>query len=195
MTAGVLLSACGVDKPYNLNDVTGQMPDLSFQLTGESGRTRTAADYAGQVVVMFFGFTHCPDICPTTLARLTRMLDQLGPAAKEVEVLFVSVDPWRDTPEVLARYTDAFGPRVVGLTGEPAALRTLVERYYGSVSISKNPAENEHYNVGHTSSIYVFDGEGRLRLLGSGGEKVDAVTADVRRLVEAGQEPVGLWGS
>src|SRR5699024_2301506 len=111
------LAACSGGKNWETSNITGMMPDLAFTLTDDNGQTVHADKYGGKVRLVYFGYTHCPDICPITLGHLAAALRTLGPAAKNVRVLFVSVDPKRDTLSLLKTYTKAFGPQFVGLTG------------------------------------------------------------------------------
>ncbi|MGD8574509.1 MAG: SCO family protein, partial [Gammaproteobacteria bacterium] len=125
IAAALALVACGNGRQWRTHDITGFMPPLAFHLTGENGQPTTARDFRGHTVLLYFGYTHCPDVCPLTLAALARALHDIGPSADQVRVLFVSVDPERDTPPLLARYTEAFGPRFVGLTGTRQQLDAL----------------------------------------------------------------------
>lgn len=172
---------------WNSTDLGGAMPALQFRMTRASdGKTATAADFKGKIVLLYFGYTFCPDVCPTTLLNLTTMLKSLGKDADAVRVLFVTVDPGRDTLSVLKDYTDAFAPQVVGLRGTPDELAALAKRY--RVSYSVTPAANGHaYEVTHSSAVYVFDRAGNIRLLFSGLALAKADTkpqlADLRTLI------------
>jgi len=160
----LLLAGCG-EEPWYGKEITGLMPELEFELTAETGETVTEEVFAGRPVAMYFGFTHCPDICPTTLARLTAAVRQLPEGLREeLQLAFVSVDPGRDGPQALARYTDAFSDRMLGLTGTQKQLRQLTRRYritYGY----EEPDVNGDYEVSHSSAVFVFDGEGEPRLM------------------------------
>lgn len=182
----LLLASCGGGGPWQLKDITGVVPDLAFKLADDSGREVGAADYRGRVVLLFFGYTNCPDVCPTTLIKLSGALERMGKAAQGVQVLFVTVDPKRDTPEVLHRYVRAFGTRIAGLRGSPDELRALAKRYRISYSYGE-PDANGDYVVTHSSAVFVFDaaGKARLMVLPDTGEKV--IAHDLERLIGAGQ--------
>ena len=157
----------------------------------------TEADYRGDIVMLYFGYTFCPDVCPTTLANVADVLKRLGPDAERVRLLFVTVDPDRDTLPVLADYVKSFAPQIEGLRGDPDQIASLARRY--RIAYSVTPATATHpYEVTHGSAIYVFDGSGAARLLipslGSAAGDVAGVTIDIRRLVNAGQSvrPVQL---
>lgn len=180
-----VLAACGDTAPeWRGHDITGVMPDLRYTLTGENGETMTAGAYSGKVRLLFFGFTHCPDICPATLGRLKSAMTLLDAQQRErVRVLFVSVDPERDTPERLAEYTGYFGPRFVGLTGSQAQLTELTKRYRVTYGYG-GPDENGAYTVSHSGAIFVFDPQGKVRLLFNQSVPVEDIAADLRRLLE-----------
>jgi len=177
----LLLAACGGGGPWQLKDIKGVVPDLAFDLADDSGRNVGAADYRGQVVLLFFGYTNCPDVCPTTLVKLSAALNRMGEAAQRVRVLFVTVDPKRDTLEVLHRYARAFGPRVTGLRGGEAELHALAKRYRISYSYGK-PDPSGEYEVTHSSAVFVFDVEGRARLMVLPNDGEQAIARDLERL-------------
>ncbi|HJP99035.1 MAG TPA: SCO family protein, partial [Rhodanobacteraceae bacterium] len=127
--AAVLLAACASHPNWQLDDVSGHLPNLEFQMTNDLGKPVTAATYRGKVVVLYFGYTHCPDVCPLTLVHLHTVLQKLGKDAANVRVLFVTVDPTRDTVPVLHQYVTAFDPRIVGLTGTQDAIAKLAKRH------------------------------------------------------------------
>jgi protein SCO1/2 len=159
------------------------------------GKTVSAADFKGKIDLLYFGYTYCPDVCPTTLLNITTMLKSLGKQAEDVRLLFVTVDPNRDTLSVLKRYTSAFAPQVVGLRGTPNQLATLAKRY--RVAFSVVPASAGHpVEVTHSSAVYVFDREGAIRLLFSGlaapNTKLAGMTADLRKLVSQ-SGAVSFW--
>lgn len=178
-----LLTACaGRDSSYALKNVTGLVSPLAFHLTNQDGQAVTAADYRHDIVLLYFGYTECPDECPTTLATLANALHTLGPRSSQVRVLFVSVDPHRDTAEVLKRYVSNFGPEFVGLRGDPAQLTDLSKRYRISYHYEK-PDKYGNYEVDHSSAVFVFDGEGRARLLGESDNTAQQVASDLSRLL------------
>lgn len=183
------LGACGneASRPFNNTDVTGAVPDFAFQMTRvDDGAEVTASDYLGKVTLLYFGYTFCPDICPTTLANVAEILGKLGKDATNVRFLFVTVDPNRDTPEVLKAYVDAFGDQVDGLRGTPDQLTELARRYRVSYSVTP---KGDGFDVTHSSAIYVFDKKGKARLLvsslGTAKPEIDGTVDDLRRLASA----------
>lgn len=179
----LVLSACHSGPPWQTKDISGLMPRLSFSLT-EANRDRPvhASDYRGKYLLLYFGYTHCPDVCPLTLTRLKHVLANLGDAAKQVRILFVTVDPTRDTLGVLKKYSEFYGPEVRGLRGSESALRKLTKMYRVTYGYGKPDAEG-NYTVSHSSAIYVFDREGRARLLFRPSDTIAAITSDLRRLM------------
>jgi protein SCO1 len=180
------LAGCNGDQ-WNSTDISGSSPRLAFTMTRASDSKQvTEADYRGRVVMLYFGYTSCPDICPTTLSNVVDILRRLGPDARYVRFLFVTVDPNRDTLPVLAEYVKSFGPQFVGLRGTPDELAALTRRY--RVVATVLPATKDHpYEVTHSSAIYVFDGSGAARFLVSSlavsPPPIAATTADLKRLV------------
>jgi protein SCO1 len=182
----LLLASCGGGGPWQLKDIKGVVPDLAFNLTDDSGRKVSAADFRGRTVLLFFGYTNCPDVCPTTLLKLSAALKELGAAAQGVQVLFVTVDPKRDTLEALHGYVRAFGPQVTGLRGNAAELRELAKRYRISYSYGE-PDSSGNYEVTHSSAVFVFDAEGNARLLVLPDSGQKAIAHDLKLLVGAQQ--------
>lgn len=179
------LAGCGDDGGWSGIDVKGTLPDLAFAMTRASdGKTVTEQDYRGQVVALFFGFTFCPDICPMTLANMTAVAESLGDQAKDLSILFVTVDPQRDTAASLAEYVAHFTPRATGLRGTDNQLTSLARRY--KVTYRVDPGED--YAVSHGKSVYLFDGTGAARVLlpdfDTAESDIDGVTADIRRLIK-----------
>ena len=189
LLAALLLAACQRHKlPFRLTDIGGHMPDLAFQLTDDNGKTATATDYRGKVVLLYFGYTHCPDVCPLTLAHLHVALRQLGTAGDDVRILFVSVDPARDTPAVLHAYVNAFDKRAVGLTGSPSAIEALSKRYRSA--FTREPSgKGGDYEVTHSSGIYVFDRDGRARVLATPATPQADLVHDLKLLLDTGASP------
>ena len=189
LLAALLLAACQRHKlPFRLTDIGGHMPDLAFQLTDDNGKTATATDYRGKVVLLYFGYTHCPDVCPLTLAHLHVALRQLGSAGDDVRILFVSVDPARDTPAVLHAYVNAFDKRAVGLTGSPSAIEALSKRYRSA--FTREPSgKGGDYEVTHSSGIYVFDRDGRARVLATPATPQADLVHDLKLLLDTGASP------
>ncbi len=179
----VLLAACQSPPPWQLNDVRGHLPDLKFSLTSDLGKPITAADFRGKVVMLYFGYTHCPDVCPLTLVHLHTDLQKLGKAADDVRILFVTVDPARDTVDVLHQYVTAFDPRIVGLTGKPDQILALARRYRAFYQ-RETPKTPGDYEVSHSSAVYIFDRDGRARLLATPGDPQSAVVHDLKLLLE-----------
>jgi protein SCO1/2 len=178
-----LLTACAQrDSSYALKNVTGLVSPLEFKLTDQDGHPVTAADYRHDIVLLYFGYTDCPDECPTTLTTLANALHTLGPQSSHVRVLFVTVDPRRDTTEVLKRYVSNFGPQFVGLRGDEAELNDLSKRYRIAYHYEK-PDKDGNYEVDHSSAVFVFDGDGRARLLAQSDNTSQQVASDLRRLL------------
>lgn len=161
----LMLSGCSGSETWQGKDISSLMPDLEFTLTGPTGESMTEADSAGQIRLLFFGFTSCPDVCPTTLSGLSKAVNQMPEHLQDqVTTLFVSVDPGRDTPERIASYVSFFGDNIVGLTGEEPALRDLTKRYRTTFGYDE-PDPDGNYQVSHSAAVYVFDGAGNARLL------------------------------
>ena len=161
-------------------DIAGAMPDLQFTLTRASdGKTVTADDYRGKIVLLFFGYTNCPDICPLTLANLTQVLSKMGNEADEVRLLFVTVDPERDTIGTLKAYQDAFAPQTVALRGTDNQLSVLAKRYRAAYSVTPGQ-KGEPPTVSHGSGVYAFNREGSVQTLFTGLSNGDADLESVR---------------
>lgn len=182
LTVVVGLTACG-DKPsFRSIDITGADYGKGFTLTDHNGTPRTLEDFKGKVVVMFFGYTHCADVCPTTLQSMKDAMKRLGADADRVQVLLVTVDPERDTPQVLKQYVTAFDPRFLGLTGDAASIARTTKEF--KVLAQKSPGSDaSSYTVDHSSGTYLFDTQGRLRLFLGYGQGPDVLEHDVRALL------------
>ncbi|HXS28762.1 MAG TPA: SCO family protein [Steroidobacteraceae bacterium] len=180
--AAVGLAACGVGGPqFALQNVSGLLPQLKFALTNDDGQMVTAKDYRGKIVLLYFGYTHCPDACPTTLTNLSEAMKRLGPEASRVRVLFVTVDPARDTLAVLKRYVSAFGPEFVGLRGDDDALTALSKRY--RIAYHREPPDrNGYYAVDHSSAVFIFDASGAARLLAGESDNPRTIAVDLHKL-------------
>jgi protein SCO1 len=191
-------TACSNDAKWHAIDISGSLPPLSFTMTrAEDDKTVTQADYRGKVVLLYFGYTNCPDVCPETLANIDDVLTRLGPASRDVRVLFATVDPNRDTAPVLAAYVKNFGPQLVGLRGTPDELAVLARRYRVVYAVTPKTVDRP-YEVMHSSAIYVFDRSGAARLivasLASTTPDLAGTAADLRRLVaEAYPSKVRGW--
>jgi protein SCO1/2 len=167
---------------FNNIDVSGADYARDFALTDTGGTQRSLADYRGKVVVLFFGYTHCPDVCPTTLAQLAQARHLLGADAGRVQVLFVTLDPQRDTPQLLARYVPAFDPSFVGLTGNQQQIETAAREF--KVFFQKVPGPTaDSYTLDHSSGSFVFDPQGHVRLYVRDGSGADQTAADLKRLL------------
>ena len=166
-------------------DITGADYAQELGLPDADGKVRTLAEFRGKVVVVFFGFTHCPDVCPTTLAEIATVRQALGADGARVQAVFVTVDPERDTPELLKSYVGGFGTDFVALRGTPEQTAALARSF--KVFYAKAPGKTpDTYTVDHTAGSYVFDTRGRVRLFTRYGTGVEALTADLRRLLAEG---------
>ena len=150
------------------------------RLTDHNGKPRKLADFRGKIVVIFFGYVHCPDVCPTTLADLAQVMTKLGRDANKVQVLFVTVDPERDTREILAQFVPAFHPSFLGLYGDAAATAKVARAF--DVVYEKQPTKSG-YNVDHTAGSYIVDGDGRVLLLAPFGQRADWMAEDIKLLL------------
>jgi len=183
LTAAVLTACSGSGPSFKNTDITGADYGKDFTLTDHTGKTRTLADFRGKVVVVFFGYTRCPDVCPTTLADLKTAKELLGEDGKRLQVLFVTVDPERDTPQLLAKYVPAFDPSFLGLYGDASATARAAKEF--KVFYQKAPGKAPgSYTMDHTSGSYVFDPQGRLRLLVRQGN-VPNLVSDFKTLLSA----------
>lgn len=161
-------------------DITGASYGRGFSLTDHTGRLRTLADFRGQVVMLYFGFVQCPDVCPTALTRAAAVKQQLGDQAGRLQVIFVTVDPERDTPEMLREYMAAFDPGFLALTGSAADIRTVADEF--KVFYKKVPTGSS-YTMDHTALSYLFDPQGRLRVALRHAQTAEDYAADVRALL------------
>jgi protein SCO1 len=194
LSAGLLLAACDkqgggmqtllspAQSSFKNTDVTGLDYAKDFALTDHNGKPRTLADFKGKAVLVFFGYVHCPDVCPTTMSEMAGVMQQLGPLADRVQVLFITVDPERDTPELLSKYVPAFDPRFLGLTGDKAATEKVAKDF--RVFYQKVPGkEPGSYSMDHTAGSYVFDPQGRIRLFVRHGEGAEPIVHDLKLLL------------
>jgi protein SCO1 len=180
---GLLLAACGGGAPkFKSTDITGADYGKALELTDHTGKPRHLEDFRGKAVVLFFGFTHCPDVCPTTLVDVSSALKTLGPDANRVQVLFVTVDPERDTQDALAKYVTAFDPRFLGLRGDAAATQRAAKEF--KIYYEKRKS-GDSYSVDHSGQSYVLDPQGRLRLLVRPDRIAEDLPADLRTLLRA----------
>jgi protein SCO1/2 len=183
------LAACNKaqapDKPkpsFQSTDITGADYAKGFSLVDQNGKTRTLADFKGKVVMVFFGYTQCPDVCPTTMAEMASVMQKLGPQADQVQVLFITLDPERDTQELLAGYVPAFDKRFIGLRGtldQTAKTAKDFKVYYAKVPGS----DPKSYTIDHSAGTYVFDRDGKLRLFMRHDQTPDEIVHDIRQLL------------
>lgn len=168
---------------FNAMDITGAPWGRGFELTDHNGKTRTLADFRGKVVMLFFGYTGCPDMCPTTLALLGESVRKLGRDAGQVQVLFTTVDPKRDTPELLAQYVPAFYPTFLGLYADEDTTERTVHEFHAYYHVNP-PGDGGSYTVDHSAQVYVFDPAGRIRLYIQPPEATpESIVHDVRALL------------
>jgi protein SCO1/2 len=185
--AAIMLAACSPSRQkFEASDITGASFGRDLSLQDPKGVTRTLADFRGKAVVVFFGYTQCPDVCPTTLAALAQTMKLLGADADRVQVLFVTIDPERDTAALLAQYVPAFDPRFLALRGDADATAKVAKEF--KIIYEKVPgATPGSYTMDHSAGTYVFDPQGRLRLYVSYGRGPDVYAHDLRLLLgEAG---------
>ncbi|HEV7822768.1 MAG TPA: SCO family protein [Burkholderiales bacterium] len=167
---------------FELTDITGADFGRDIRLTDHTGKPRTLADFKGKVVVVFFGYTHCPDVCPVTLGELAMVARELGKDAERMQALFVTVDPARDTPEVLAKYVPSFNPSFLGLYGDAEATARTAKEF--KVFFNAQAAAGGNYSVDHSAGTYIYDPAGRLRLFASYGQGAPKLLHDIRLLLQ-----------
>ena len=179
-----LLAGCGqpAAPKFQLTDVTGANFGKALSLNDHTGQPRTLADFKGKIVVLFFGFTQCPDVCPTTLAEMAKVVTDLGADGDKVQVLFVSVDPERDTPELMKQYVTAFNPTFLGMMGDPDATMRTAKEF--KVYVQKQPAKNGSYSVDHSAGTFILDQQGRLRLFAQYGAGAKVLLGDIKTLLK-----------
>ncbi|MBK8401270.1 MAG: SCO family protein [Propionivibrio sp.] len=179
----LLMAGCAEPPGFKSTNVTGADWGKDFALADHNGTLRHLSDFRGKVVVLFFGYTQCPDVCPTTLASLRDVLALLGADAGRVQVVFVTLDPSRDSAELLSQYVPAFHPSFLGLRGDEASTAALAKEF--KVFYSKQPGTTPgSYSIDHSTGSYVFDPQGRLRLLIRHGEIPGNVAADLKLLLD-----------
>lgn len=179
------LVACSGEKPkpaFKNIDITGAEYAKALSLPDADGKLRTLADFKGKVVIVFFGFAQCPDVCPTTMAEIAEVRRQLGAAGAQVQPVFVTVDPERDTPQVLREYVKPFGSDVVALRGTLEQTQATARNF--KVFFAKNPGKTEgSYTIDHTAGSFVFDPTGRVRLFVRYGGGVESWLDDLKLLL------------
>ena len=179
---GAQMMLSPVQSTFKNTDVTGLDYGKDFAMPDHTGKMRTLADFKGKAVVVFFGYTQCPDVCPTTMTEMANVMQQLGPLSDKVQVLFVTVDPERDTPELLSKYVPAFDQRFLGLVGDKAATEKMAKEFrlfYQKVQ-GKEPGS---YTMDHTAGSYIFDPQGRLRLFVRHGQGPEPIAHDLKLLL------------
>jgi len=168
--------------PFANTDITGLDYAKGFALIDHNGKSRTLADFKGKVVVVFFGYTQCPDVCPTTLSELAGIKKALGSEADRLQVIFITLDPQRDTPELLAGFVPSFDSSFLGLWGEQAVIDKVAKDF--KVFAQKVPSnDSKSYTIDHTAGSYVFDDQGHIRLFVRHGQGVDGLQKDLQRLL------------
>jgi len=167
---------------FTNTEVTGLGYAHDFALKDFNGKLRTMADFKGKAVVIFFGYTQCPDVCPTTMHDLADVMQKLGPQADQVQVLFITVDPERDTPQLLAQYVPAFDKRFLGLSGTPADIEKVAKDFH--VFYQKVPGKKPgSYSMDHTAGLYIYDPEGKIRVFASNNQFVEPLIHDLKILL------------
>jgi protein SCO1 len=181
LTLLILLAGCEkLPSPFHANDVSAKFSAVELHLTDHHGKTRSLSEFKGKIVLLFFGYTHCPDVCVTTLADLASVMKLLGKEADKVQVLFITIDPERDKPEILAQYIPFFDPSFLGLYGDPAATAQAAKSFY--VSYQKQLSASG-YNMDHSTGVYMLDAKGRVRLYVPLALRTDWIADDIRLLL------------
>jgi len=180
----LLLNGCDTEKQWQLHEISGHLPDLRFSLMSDNGQPVTDQTYQGYLVMLFFGFTSCKAECPTTLFRLTKIVQHLGNKAHRIRILFVTLDPGRDTSQVLHRYVTAFDTEhTVGLTGNESDIEDLAKRCRAVF----RPRKSDSDELSHSAAVYVFDPQGHARFLITPEDAIEAVTKDLQGMLESSQ--------
>ncbi len=188
LLCAILLAACSkpAPQPSHAIDITWQHPEADFRLADAGGRVRSLKDFRGKVVVLFFGYTHCPEVCPTTLADLGQAMRLLGPDAKRVQVLFVTLDPERDTPQVLAQFVPYFDASFIGLRGDAEATGIAAKSF--GVNYERQVTKKGDYTLDHSDSTYLIGATGKPLWMSRYGQRVEFLVEDIRRLLAAAAE-------
>ncbi|MDM0032739.1 SCO family protein [Variovorax sp. J22P271] len=183
--AGLQIAGCTEAKPsFNAVDITGADYARDFSLTDANGKVRTLADFKGKAVVLFFGYAQCPDVCPTTMSEMAQVKQQLGADGDKLQVVFITVDPARDTPEVMKAYMGAFDPSFVALIPTPEQLTAVAKDFkvYFKKVDGKTPTS---YSMDHSAASFVYDPQGRLRLYARYGAGAAPMLADLETLLKS----------
>ena len=185
IAAAMLLAACSPEAPtFKGADITGASFGRELALADHHGKARTLADFRGKAVVIFFGFTQCPDVCPTALSALAEAMRRLGPDGARVQVLFVTIDPERDTADLLSRYVPSFHPSFLGLRGDAEATARVAKEF--KVLYQKVPGQTpDTYTMDHSAGLYLLDPQGRLRVFESHGQGAEAIAHDLAQLLRS----------
>jgi protein SCO1/2 len=179
----LLAFGCG-DTEFNGTEIPPNLPTTDFRLTDQYGQAFSLSGIKGQVAVVFFGFTYCPDICPTTLSKWAQVEKALGEEAKDVKFVYITVDPQRDSPEIMAEHLKTYSPDFVGLTGDSTALQNVYDSY-GIIREKVQVSESATgYLINHTARFYVFDKTGRWRLTIRNDATVEELTHDIKLLLK-----------
>ncbi|OZI36920.1 SCO family protein [Bordetella genomosp. 10] len=176
------LAACKDRPAFQGSSIEGTHLGKDVAMVDQDGKPRAMADFAGKVVVAFFGYTHCPDVCPTSLAELAQVMQTLGPDASRVQVVMITVDPERDTPEVMKQYVTTFNPGFVGLTGSLAQLKTAAtsfKAYYAKVPTK----DGSDYSMDHSAAFYLLDQKGEAQVLVNNNAGADVLVHDIKLLL------------
>lgn len=182
LLAALAVMACTSRNPWHLEEIAGHLPDLSFSLTSDRGRAVSANAYEGYILLMYFGFTNCDAECPVSMARLARVMKLLGEGAQRVRILFVTLDPERDTPQVLHSYVTQFDPvHAVGLTGRKDDIESLTKQYRAAYRPRSKIGEAR--DIMHGDAVYIFDSQGQARLLATSADSDENLAEDLRRLL------------
>jgi protein SCO1/2 len=168
---------------FSSMDITGATWGKNFQLIDHNSQPRSIEDFKGKAVVLFFGYTHCPDVCPTTMVKLASVKEKLGKDGERLQVLMVTLDPKRDTPEVLKKYVPAFHPTFLGLTADEQKIENTIKEFKG-VRMLQKPDQNGFYSVDHTGGVYVFDPQGRIRLFVKDQQSEEVIVQDLKTLLK-----------
>ena len=183
VVAGSLLAGCSTDGPaFTGVDITGASYATSFDLTDQTGQRRTLADFKGQVVVLFFGFAQCPDVCPTTMTELAQVKGELGSDGDKLQGLFVTVDPERDTPDIMREYMANFDPSFLALYANPGELEQVAKDFKTYFKKVDGPTATS-YTMDHSAGSYIFDTKGAIRLYSRYGTPVESLTQDIKYLL------------
>lgn len=182
LTCALLLS-CSAKPSFTATDITGAKIGGNFSLLDGEKKPRTLNEFKGKAVAVFFGFTHCPDVCPTALAEYATVTKLLGDKGKDLQVIFITVDPQRDTPELVSKYAAAFNPSFLGLSGNASEIKAAADLFKAFYAVNVNSKAPANYSVDHTAASYVFDKQGNIRLYMKQGQSVESMAKDIAQLL------------